>query len=474
MEETASFWSKYKRIIGGILGIGLGFYVGSLAPPAGSGMGPASMIFLGTFVCAVVWWMLEFMPDYVTCLLMVSSWVVLKVVPFKTAFGAFADTTVWLLIGALGIGVGVASSGLLNRIALVVMSKFPATFKGMTTALYVAGNIINPLIPSATAKVSIVAPFAKGIGEKLGFENGSEGMGGLFSAAWMSTGVLYPLFLSASFFNYTLVGLLPKDVGAKVTWLSWFSSFWVWGLVVLVLGYFVIQFLYKPKEAKAMDPAFVKDQLAALGPMSKKEKIVAIILTVALLLWITERVHNISSTIVAMVALLLMLAFNIFDRVNFRAKIGWDSIYFIGGILCLASVFPAVGVDKWIGNLVGPMMKPLINNMYLFVIVIPLALFFLRFVLVSQTATLMIFVVLFTPLAQAAGMNPIIPAFIVLASVNLWNVIYQNTTFLAGFYASDGMVKHTQTIKMSVAYAVCNILALLASVPLWKFMGLIK
>ena len=418
--------------------------------------------------------MVEFLPDYLTMILLMCSWVVLKVVPFKTAFAAFADTTVWLLIGALGIGVGVASSGLLNRIALVVMSKFPPTFKGMTTALYVAGNIINPLIPSATAKVSIVAPFARGIGEKLGFEPESEGMGGLFSAAWMSTGVLYPLFLSASFFNYTLIGLLPKDVGDKVTWMSWFSSFWVWGLVVMVLGYFVIQILYKPKESHDMDPAFVKDQLAALGPMTKNEKIVSMILAVALLMWITERVHGINATIVALVALMLMLAFNIFDRVNFRAKIGWDSIYFIGGILCLASVFPAVGIDKWIGSVVGPSIKPLISNMYLFVIAIPLVLFFLRFVLVSQTASLMIFVVLFTPLAVAAEMNPIIPAFIVLVSVNLWNVIYQNTTFLAAYYASNGMVKHSQTIKMSVAYALCNIIALLASVPVWQLMGMIK
>jgi DASS family divalent anion:Na+ symporter len=170
---------------------------------------------------------------------------------------------------------------------------------------------------------------------------------------------------------------------------------------------------------------------------------------------------------------MLMLAFNIIDRAAFKAKIGWDSIYFIGGILCLASAFPALGVDKWIASVVGPMMKPLISNMYLFVIVIPIILFFLRFVLVSQTASLMIFVVLLTPLAQAAGVHSLVPAFIVLTSVNLWNVIYQNTTFLAGFYASNGMVRHPQTIKMSVAYAACNIVALLASVPLWKIMGLV-
>jgi hypothetical protein len=61
----------------------------------------------------------------------------------------------------------------------------------------------------------------------------------------------------------------------------------------------------------------------------------------------------------------------------------------------------------------------------------------------------------------------------VLCSVNLWNVIYQNTTFLAANYAADGMIKHSQTIKMSVAYAALNIVALLASVPLWQITGMI-
>ena len=270
------------------------------------------------------------------------------------------------MVGALGMGVGVAQSGLLNRVALMIMSKFPPTFKGMTTALYVAGNVINPLIPSATAKVSIVAPFSKAIGEKLGFKNESEGMGGLFAAMFMSTGVLYPLFLSASFFNYTLIGLMPKEVAAKITWMSWFSATWVWGLVVMVLGYFAIQMLYKPKEEQKMDPEFINQEISKLGPMTGKEKIVAAILAVSLCMWITERVHGISAAQVAVAALVLMLAFNIFDRVAFRSKIAWDSIFFIGGILNLAALFPALKVDKWIGNVVGPVLSPLMSNMYLF------------------------------------------------------------------------------------------------------------
>lgn len=465
------FGAKPKQTIGGIAGVILAIIIGLTNPP--SQLDSNAMIALGIFACAVVWWIVEVLPDFVTAILMCVAWVVLEVVPFTTAFAAFSGSTFWLLVGALGMGVGVAQSGLLARTALMIMSKFPATYKGMTSAIFIVGVFLNPLIPSATAKVSIVAPFSKAIGEKLGFQNQSEGMGGLFAAMFMSLGVLYPMFLSASFFNYTLVGLLPKDIGANITWMSWFSASWVWGLVVTVAAYFAIQILYKPKEKIDMDKGYIKEQQAAMGPMSKKEIIVMVILIASLILWMTERVHGMSAALVALTALCLMLGFKIIERPDFRSKIAWDSIIFIGAIINLATVFPALGIDRWVAEMVGPYIFPLMSNMYVFVVVLAVLLFFLRFVLVSQTATLTIFVVLLTPLALAAGINPLVTSFAVLVSVNLWNVIYQNTTFLAANYAADGMVKHSQTIKMSVAYAVINIVALLASVPLWKLTGLI-
>ncbi len=470
MSGSKSGW-QLKKVIGGPLGIALAVLIAQATPP--EPMNLNSMIFLGTFACAVIWWLVELIPDYATSLLMCISWVILKVVPFTTAFSAFGGETFWLLVGALGIGVGVAESGLLDRVALLIMSRFPANFRGMTTAIYVAGNVINPLIPSVTAKVSIVAPFCKAIGDKLGFKNESEGMGGLFAAMFMSAGVLYPMFLSASLFNYVLVGLMPKDVAHKLTWMSWFSAMWVWGLVVIILGYIAVQALYKPKATQAMDPGFIQGELSKLGPLSGKEKIVGCILAGALCMWITERLHGFTAAQVAVLALILMLAFNIFDRAVFRSKISWDSICFIGGILNLAALIPILKVDKWVGAFIGPYIQPLMANIYVFIIALCGILFLLRFVLVSQAASLTMFIVLFTPLAPVMNMSPLIPAFIVLTAVNLWNVVYQNTTYLAAFYASGGMVKHSQTVKISLAYAAINIIALMASIPLWKWLGLL-
>jgi DASS family divalent anion:Na+ symporter len=95
MAETIKSGINYKKLIGGILGV-VAVVISRAHPPDPLNLN--LMMFLGTFACAVTWWVVELMPDYATCLLMCTSWVMLKVVPFTTAFSSFSGETFWLLL----------------------------------------------------------------------------------------------------------------------------------------------------------------------------------------------------------------------------------------------------------------------------------------------------------------------------------------------------------------------------------------
>ena len=153
------------KIAGAIFGLIIGVVIANLPTPEGLSIKGLSA--LAVFVCAVIWWMVEVLPDYMTGILMCCAWVVFGLVPFNVGFAAFAGSTVWLLIGALGLAVGVAKSGLLKRIAYFLMSKFPLTFRGQTLALMFTGTVLSPLIPSAGAKIAVVAPFASTISDSM-------------------------------------------------------------------------------------------------------------------------------------------------------------------------------------------------------------------------------------------------------------------------------------------------------------------
>lgn len=114
------------------------------------------------------------------------------------------------------------------------------------------------------------------------------------------------------------------------------------------------------------------------------------------------------------------------------------------------------------------------SNPYLFIIALTIAVYLVRFVFVSMIATLTIFSTLLIPFAAQAGINPWIAGFVILASVNVWVVNYQNSSYLTSYYATGGdMVKHSQVAKMSLAYMFISILGFLVCVPFWKLIGLI-
>ncbi|MCX5835036.1 MAG: SLC13 family permease [Deltaproteobacteria bacterium] len=461
-----------KQIIGSCLGVILGITIAFITPP--EGLTPQAMHGLGILLWAVTCWVFEVAPDYVIAIAMCTLWVLFQCVQFKTAFATFSDTTWWLLIGAMGMGVAVSKSGLLKRISLRVMQIFPTTFNGQVLALISAGTMIAPLIPSMTAKAAIAAPISMGISDAMGYQRKGRGAAGLYGAMYLGFVLTGPMFVSASFIGYMMRGLLPQNIQDQFNWTMWFTASIAWSAVVLVLTYIAIIFLYTPKEKDSLLPDHAAKLLVALGPMQRNEKITAIVLMAALLCWMTERLHGINATVIALVGLVVLLACRVFDRQDFRSGIGWDNMIFIGMIINLGSVLPALKIDKWIAQTAGPMIEPMISNIYLFIVVLSFAIYAIRFVLVSFTATTAIFTVMLVPFALQAGINPWVTGFIVYASTNIWFIFYQNSTFLTCYYAVEGeMVTHRQMVPLSFAYCAISIVAFLLSVPLWQYLGLV-
>lgn len=472
--------SALIKIVSAIVGLAVAIIVSNITPP--EGLTPKAMMGVGIFLCAIIFWMTEAIPDYMTSLLMCVAWAAFKVVPFGTAFAAYQTTSFWLILGALGIATAVGQSGLLGRIALIMMNRFPLTFKGQTMGLMLTGLIVSPLIPSGTTKTALMAPFAQAISDGLGYPRKSNGAAGLFGAMFVSIGCMHLVFLSGSFACYLILGLMPVDIQAQLSWGLWLRNASIWAVVVLVLSYIFIQFIYKPAQGdqKTMTTDVLKKQKEALGPLSRNEKIVIVVLVCSILLWITERMHGVSSTVVALCALGVLVITNVLSRSDFRSKITWDALIFIGGILCVASVFPAIGIDKWLSNQLGPIIVPLMQkNIYLFLVALAVCIYLLRFIVVSQTALITIFTVLLTPFAVNAGISPWIMGFTVFASVNVWNTKYMSATYLTAFYAvvasggGNELITYKQAAKMSYAYSAISILGLLASVPFWKLFGMI-
>lgn len=463
---------KHGKLIAGIIGLVLGIII-AFVMPAPHGLSHAAMVVLATLVTANIFWIFNVIPSFATGLLMLASWVVFNAVPFETSFAIFSSTTMWIIIGGLALGAAATKTGLITRIAYKIMSYFPANFKGQSLALFIAGTIIAPMIPSAHPKAAMSTPIAQGISNALGYKPKSAASSGLFLAAMWGFFVTEGSFLSATAQNYAFKGLLPAKYQSVLSWGNWFMMMLPWTIIILIAGYFLLSFLFKPKDDTPVSKEFINKQLADLGPMSKDEKITATAILLAIVMWILESTIHIPSAVTALIWVSLLVAMKVLSANDFKTRLSWSTIIFIGTVMALGNVMQTVGLTDWLRDVLKPVIGPVIDNVWIAVIVLPIVIYLTKFVVVSLISSGTLITLALLPFVSEMGFSPALIVIIVTTSVNVWLLSYMNAPFLTGSAAvQDSMASRAALAKSSVGYMAINIVGLLVCVPLWKLMGI--
>ena len=486
---------------------------------------------LGILIMAIVWWITGVLPEFVTAVVMAVLFVVVAGISVGATFSTFASSTWWLLLSAFTLGVGMKTSGLMRRIALAIVRKFPRTFRCQVIAQLVTGTVLGPLIPSLAVKGAMLAPLAMSIGDELGYERQGKRATGLFAAMLVGIRTVAPTIVSASVTGYALMATLPADVQEQFNMASWFVAALPWLVVVLVLNYFLIMGMYGRGEASACDAVedspsdtvgapgnaqsleqsslrcgtrFVgaaecadsrRDEAESsavessrggtdlndnqtipdgLGPLSAVEKRMLAIILVTVVLWATEPFHHISAMAVGLAALVFMFVLKVIDVPAFKSGVNWTSLLFIGIALGLGSVFAEAGLNDWVMQTCGPAFQALAGNPYLLVLGIGVITVVLRFLIVSEVAYLNLLMAFLVPMAASVGVNPWVLGFSAYALVIAWFAKYQSPIYLAAFYAVDGkMAKHSELAKYCGVYLATCLAGLVVCVPYWQWMGLL-
>lgn len=457
---------------------------------------------LGILIMAIVWWITGVLPEFVTAVVMAVLFVVVAGISVGATFSTFASSTWWLLLSAFTLGVGMKTSGLMRRIALAIVRKFPRTFRCQVIAQLVTGTVLGPLIPSLAVKGAMLAPLAMSIGDELGYERQGKRATGLFAAMLVGIRTVAPTIVSASVTGYALMATLPADVQEQFNMASWFVAALPWLVVVLALNYFLIMGMYGRGEASACDAVedSPSDTVGApgnaqsperssrggtdlndnqsipdgLGPLSAVEKRMLAIILMTVVLWATEPFHHISAMAVGLAALVFMFVLKVIDVPAFKSGVNWTSLLFIGIALGLGSVFAEAGLNDWVMQTCGPAFQALAGNPYLLVLGIGVITVVLRFLIVSEVAYLNLLMAFLVPMAASVGVNPWVLGFSAYALVIAWFAKYQSPIYLAAFYAVDGkMAKHSELAKYCGVYLATCLAGLVVCVPYWQWMGLL-
>jgi DASS family divalent anion:Na+ symporter len=140
----------------------------------------------------------------------------------------------------------------------------------------------------------------------------------------------------------------------------------------------------------------------------------------------------------------------------------------------MAAEMSSLFVSDWLSSILGPVLSPLMSSPWIFIPVLCLLTYAMRYVIVSATANLAVMVAIFGPVMLARDMSLFPLVFVVYTCGGLWNVAYQNPMPLAALAASGGKFVTFNEFRFgSYAYCIASLIGMTACVPVWVYLGML-
>ncbi|WP_426434022.1 DASS family sodium-coupled anion symporter [Bradyrhizobium genosp. P] len=280
--------------------------------------------------------------------------------------GGFSESTVWLIVGAFVFSIGYRKSGLGRRLALLLVRTLGRSTIGLGYAVALSDLVLAPATPSNTARSGgTIYPIVSNIPRIYGSEPGpTAGKIGTFVmwTAFATTAVTSSLFLTALAPNAAALSIAKKLVNVDVGWSQWFIGFVPLGLLLLLLVPLLSYVICRPEIKQSPEiVTWSRGELAAMGPPSRQEWIMAALVLLAMFFWICGSNPNISlpllgsnfinATTVVFVVISLMLVTGVIAFEDIVAeKSAWEVFFYFTSLLTLSSGLNDIGFIKWVAE----------------------------------------------------------------------------------------------------------------------------
>ena len=369
--------------VGLIAGPVLALLAYALIPPAVyddagtlvSGLPHAGRATAGVGALMACWWLTEAIDLAFTALVPVALLPLLGVVDVKQAAAPYANDLIFLFFGGFMLGLALERWNLHRRIALVTLN-----LVGDSPARLVAGFMITTALLSMwvsnTATALMMLPIGVSVIGLL--ERDGKLVAGHNFSVCLVLGIAYAASIGGVATlvgtppNVVLAGYCHKTLGRDISMAHWMLAAVPLVLVFLPLCWLVLTRIVFPISVKHIPGAkeMVRDELRALGPMSRGEWAVAVVFILTATAWVTrpliqqlgdhyeiDALSTLRDSSIAMLAALVLFVTPVYpSRREFTLdwatvrRTPWGVLILFGGGLSLAAAITATGVDTYIGR----------------------------------------------------------------------------------------------------------------------------
>lgn len=450
--------------------------------------GRAPQVALGTLLWVLVWWVTECVPLGIAALLPPMIFSMYGILTWRTALTAFTDPIIWIFMAGFVLAAAFRKWDLDRRIAVRLGSLYKGT-NPMVAAFFVASLpvFMLTLTGSITASTSVVFPFLVAYLSMAGIKPG-----GRYSEACMLA-----LAQAATAGAMLLLISTPPNLIAKATveefsttdlsFLDWLLVGTPHAFIGLFVSWFVVFRMLRPEEkAVSADSAKMKAVERQLGCMSCGEKIVVLLLALAITLWLLPSAAKVVASYapsfkpvsealerVMPEAMPAVLVIFLAGLIRIRGEpllrweeiargIDWNVVFLFGGGISLGLGLEASGFAHWLAGEVGSSLGPGSNAWTIFAASCVLG--FLMSYAASNTAAALISCPIAATLALGAGVSPVAPIIGAGLACSISSAIPSTTPPMAIVYSS-GYVRIWSMFKVGLVSDLLRLAALVTIGP---------
>ncbi|MCP4975058.1 MAG: DASS family sodium-coupled anion symporter [Maribacter sp.] len=360
-----------SRKLGLFLGPILFFVFSNLPTVLVSKMGD---IVIAIALWMVVWWITEAVSISVTALLPLILFPLLEIMPIADVGANYGSPIVFLFFGGFVMALALEKVNLHRRIALNIIKITGTTPNKVVLGFMIATASLSMWI-SNTASTVVMLPIAMSvigllINDADGFTKKDRNfalsvmLGIAFSA---NAGGIATVIGTPP--NSVMIGLLENEYNIEISFLKWMLIGVPFSITMIAISYLVlVKWMFPNKQLKfAASKEVIDSELKKLGPMSGKEKMVLIIFSVTVFLWIFRTLINkifpdlgLTDTIISMLAAVSLFAipYNL-KKNDFLItwgdthKLAWGILILFGGGLALAKGMSVSGIVDLVASTIA-------------------------------------------------------------------------------------------------------------------------
>lgn len=367
---------------------------------------------LAVFVAAIILWITEAIPNYLTSLIVILTIVLTGITSDKTAYAQLGHPVMWLNILSFVLASMLVKTQVAKRFALWFVLRFGKNSSGIMLSFIVINVVLSAFISATTAKAAILLPIFMVVAAIYGATGGEHRNNfgrNLILQNLFQINLGANAFLTGSGATLLAGSLIAGALGiGSFSYQDWFKAAFPMSILLIFIAWFVGSKIYFPLKKEERVPQIeggmerLRDELHKLGKMRAEEYKAIFIFVAVLLLWATDKQHGINQTAVAFMGAVVALLPGIGIVKWNDVDIPWHLLLFSAGAYTLGAGLDATGLP---GTMIDSLFATLgiTNSTPFWAIYMILTGGMLLFSLIFQSKTML--TLIFVPIAIGVAQN---------------------------------------------------------------------